>query len=70
MSSDIEPIISDWPYRPDEITVRVIEGLDGQRKIQLRLDLGVLQMEFDGRPDIRSHSFHRDDVSVITGELD
>jgi hypothetical protein len=50
---DIEPILRDWPYHPDEITVRVIEGLDGQRKIQLRLDLGMLQMEFDGRPDGR-----------------
>ena len=53
MSSDIEPILHDWPYRPDEITVRVIEGAGGHRKIQLRLDLGVLQMEFDGRPDGR-----------------
>ncbi len=51
--SDIDPIVRDWPYRPDEITVREIKGLDGQRKIQLRLDLGVLQMEFDGRPDGR-----------------
>jgi hypothetical protein len=31
----------------------VIEGEDGTRKIQLRLDLGILQMEFDGRPDGR-----------------
>ena len=53
MSLDIDPILRDWPYRPDEITVRVIEGDDGQRKIQLRLDLGMLQMEFDGRPDGR-----------------
>ena len=53
MSSDIDPILFDWPYRPDEITVRVIAGDDGKRKIQLRLDLGVLQMEFDGRPDGR-----------------
>lgn len=53
VSFDIDPILKDWSYRPDEITVRVIEGEDGQRKIQLRLDLGVLQMEFDGRPDGR-----------------
>jgi hypothetical protein len=38
---------------PDDITVRVIHGDDGARKIQLRLDLGILQMEFDGRPDGR-----------------
>lgn len=53
MSLDIDPILSDWPYRPDEITVRAIEGADGRRKIQLRLDLGVMQMEVDGRPDGR-----------------
>jgi hypothetical protein len=53
VSFDISPILNDWPYLPDDITVRVIEGDDGRRKIQLRLDLGVLQMEFDGRPDGR-----------------
>lgn len=53
MSLDITPILSDWPYRPDRISVRVIEGEEGRKKIQLRLDLGVMQMEFDGRPDGR-----------------
>jgi hypothetical protein len=53
VSSDIDPILRDWPYRPDEVTVRVIEGDEGRRRIQLRLDLGILQMEFDGRPDGR-----------------
>ena len=53
MSHDIDPILREWPYLPDEITVRVIHGDDGRKKIQLRLDLGVLQMEFDGRPDGR-----------------
>ncbi len=53
MSDDISFILGQWPYRPDEITVRIIDGEDGRRKIQLRLDLGILQMEFDGRPDGR-----------------
>jgi hypothetical protein len=53
VSFDIDPILRGWPYRPDEITVRVIAGEEGRRKIQLRLDLGILQMEFDGRPDGR-----------------
>jgi hypothetical protein len=53
VSYDISPIFREWPYRPEEITVRIIEGEEGQRKIQLRLDLGLLQMEFDGRPDGR-----------------
>src|SRR5262245_41867385 len=31
----------------------MVDGSDGRRKIQLRLDLGLLQMEIDGRPDGR-----------------
>jgi hypothetical protein len=53
VSQDIDPILRDWPYRPDEVTVRLIDGDEGRRKIQLRLDLGVLQLEIDGRPDGR-----------------
>lgn len=53
VSPDIDPILQEWPYRPDDLTVRIVDGSDGQRKIQLRLDLGILQMEFDGRPDGR-----------------
>jgi hypothetical protein len=53
VSLDINSILQDWPFLPDEVTVRVVVGDDGSRKIQLRVDLGVLQMEFDGRPDGR-----------------
>jgi hypothetical protein len=53
VSLDISHILGDWPYLPDEINVRVIQGDDGSRQIQLRLDLGILQMQFDGRPDGR-----------------
>ena len=53
MLPDIDPILQNWPYQPNEVTVRLVEGQDGRRKIQLRLDLGLLQMEIDGRPDGR-----------------
>jgi hypothetical protein len=53
VSPDIDPILRAWPYQPNEVTVRTVEGEDGRRKIQLRLDLGILQMEIDGRPDGR-----------------
>lgn len=48
---DITPILEHWPYVPDDITVRIIEGRDGSKKVQMRLDLGLLQMEYTGRPD-------------------
>ena len=51
MSLDISAILKDWPYEPGQLTARRIRGLDGREKIQLRLDLGLLQMEVAGRPD-------------------
>jgi hypothetical protein len=44
---DISPILQHWPYHPNNINVRLIEGADGKKKIQMRLDLGILQMEMD-----------------------
>ncbi len=51
MSLDISDILADWPYRPGQVTARRLRGDDGREKIQFRLDLGLLQMEADGRPD-------------------
>jgi hypothetical protein len=51
VSKDISNTLSGWDFSPDRINVRIVAGDDGRDKIQLRLDLGLLQMEFDGRPD-------------------
>ncbi len=51
MSKDLSKIIEGWDYDPEEVTVRIVEGDDGRQKVQLRVDVGVLQMEMDGRPD-------------------
>ncbi|MCG8405595.1 MAG: UvrB/UvrC motif-containing protein [Phycisphaerales bacterium] len=50
-SYDLRRILTGWDYEPGQITVRKISGDDGTVKIQMRLDLGVLQMEVSGRPD-------------------
>lgn len=50
---DINPIIHDWNYEPGTINVRKIAGIDGRPKLQMRLDLGLIQMELTGRPDGR-----------------
>jgi len=49
---DISAVLKGWDYdlRQDMI-VRRIAGADGNSKIQMRLDLGILQMEEEGRPD-------------------
>ncbi len=51
MLKDLSKIIEGWDYDPEEVTVRIVQGDDGRQKVQLRVDLGVLQMEMDGRPD-------------------
>jgi hypothetical protein len=50
-SKDILPLLKGWDYEPGTINVRKINGLDGKPKLQMRLDLGLLQMELTGRPD-------------------
>ena len=51
MSNDLTQILNEWPFQPEEVLVRIIAGDDGRSKIQLRVDLGILQMEMEGRPD-------------------
>jgi hypothetical protein len=51
MMEDLDSLLRSWPFEPGTIQVRTVEGRDGRSKIQLRLDLGVLQMEVSGRPD-------------------
>lgn len=53
MSFDLSDLLRDWPYEPGQLQVRKITGSDGREKLQLRLDMGVLQMEMTGRPDGR-----------------
>lgn len=55
---DISSILHGWEYQPGTINVRRVNGADGSPKLQLRLDLGLLQMELTGRPDgTRPHGF-------------
>lgn len=54
MNPDISNILNEWEYKgPNELLVRKIVGHNGQPKIQLRIDLGLMQMEWTGRPDGR-----------------
>jgi len=51
VTKDISNILDGWDFQPNEISVRKIKGRDGKLKLQMRLDLGLLQMELKGRPD-------------------
>jgi len=51
MDFDISRLLEQWEYRPGQVVVRRFKGKDGREKIQLRVDLGLLQMNAEGRPD-------------------
>ncbi|MBI2808805.1 MAG: UvrB/UvrC motif-containing protein [Planctomycetes bacterium] len=44
-------ILKDWEFKPGVAQARLIQARDGRQVIQLRIDLGLLQLETTGRPD-------------------
>lgn len=58
MGQDIDKALAGWEFKPGMIQARLVTAADGRQVIQLRIDLGVLQMELKGRPDgMRPNSF-------------
>lgn len=51
VNQDMRALLDGWDYDANRILARWIEGDAGDRKVQLRVDLGILQMEPEGRPD-------------------
>ena len=47
----LDGLIREWEFDPLTLSVRLVKGDDGRDVIQMRVDLGVLQMETQGRPD-------------------
>lgn len=58
---DLGACLQDWPYHPDRISVRKIRTETGEVKIQQRVELGIVQMEAEGRPD-GTRPFERDSL--------
>jgi hypothetical protein len=55
---DIGSILDRWPATPGRINARIIAGSDSRPKLQIRVELGLLQLEIEGRPDgQRPHEF-------------
>lgn len=51
MDFDISHLLAQWEYQPGQVVVRRFKAKDGTEKLQLRVDLGLLQMNAEGRPD-------------------
>ena len=48
---DIDHVLHDWPFQPGVISARVVRAEDGRDVLQMRIEMGVLQMEVTHRPD-------------------
>jgi hypothetical protein len=51
MNQDIDAALQGWEFKPGMVQARLVQRRDGRQIIQMRVDLGVLQMETTGRPD-------------------
>lgn len=58
MRQDIDGAMKGWEHKPNVLQARVVSARDGREVLQMRLDLGILQMEMTDRPDgSRPHGF-------------
>jgi hypothetical protein len=60
MRRDLDDVIQDWPYDPEpgEVLAREVRTREGRMVLQVRVELGVLQLEVGGRPDgVRPQGF-------------
>jgi tetratricopeptide (TPR) repeat protein len=77
MKFDISDLLGGWDYQPGQVVARRFTGKDGTEKVQLRVDLGILQMNAEGRPDGKRpmgheswYEFHLDRLEKHRAEND
>ena len=58
-SRNISDILQGWNYDSQSIRARIVAGQDGEADVlQMRVEMGIIQMAVDGRPDgIRPEGF-------------
>ena len=70
MSFDISRLLEQWEYQPGQIAVRKFKAKNGKEKVQLRVDLGLLQMNAEGRPDGKRPMGHESLLTFYRARLD
>lgn len=50
-SLNLDRLLHEWDYDPTSVNVRLAAGEDGRELIQMRVELGILQLETSDRPD-------------------
>jgi hypothetical protein len=51
MSQDIDSALEGWDFKAGMVQARLVQAREGRQVIQMRVDLGILQLETTGRPD-------------------
>jgi hypothetical protein len=55
---NLDRVLRDWAFEPGRPVVRRAVGVDGRELLQMRVDMGILELETTGRPDgERPHGF-------------
>jgi hypothetical protein len=47
----IDHLLKEWRFRFGDVLARKVRGSDRRQLLQMRIDMGILQMETSGRPD-------------------
>jgi hypothetical protein len=69
MSLDLDEIIGDWDCPDGELCARLIQSAAGPAELQLRVDLGLLQMGLDDRPDGTCYQGMATAIEYVAREL-
>ena len=54
----LDDLLEKWAFDPSTLNVRLVKGKDGRDVIQMRVDMGILQLETTGRPDGEQYEGH------------
>jgi len=53
---DIDTLLKGWPFQPGDVNARLVKARNGREVLQMRVDMGLLQLETEFRPDgVRPH---------------
>jgi hypothetical protein len=67
VKQDIDFILEGWEFKPGMVQARLVQAR-GRQVIQMRVDLGVLQLETDGRPDGAQPHGHETYFDYLQGQ--
>lgn len=64
----LDDIFAEWTFDPAMLNARLIKGKDGRDVIQMRVDMGILQLETTGRPDGSPYKEHESVLEYLKSE--